>query len=151
MRVTIPLKGAFHLGGATFVKRKIAVTLLVLSNLLLLYIALSAPAYAHAHTQLGAAMLAEYAGAWPVALACSLGVTGIVLALIPILKGERWAMATEFATFVILFITRMKTDPRCLVVLDPHQHGCHTFMIAVVLGVAGLALAWFGGAATHAS
>jgi hypothetical protein len=132
-------------------KRKIAVTLLVLSNLLLLYIALSAPAYAHAHVQLGAAMLAEYAGAWPVALACSLGLTEIILALIPIRKGERWAMATALATYVILFVTRMKTDPRCLLVLDPHQHGCHTFMIAVVLGVAGLALAWFGGAAAPAN
>jgi hypothetical protein len=29
------------------------------------------------------------------------------------------------------------------VVLDPHQHGCHTFMVAIVLGVAGLALAGF--------
>jgi hypothetical protein len=28
-----------------------------------------------------------------------------------------------------------------LVVLDPHQHGCHTFMIAEVIGVVGLILA----------
>ncbi len=40
--------------------------------------------------------------------------------------------------------TRMAADPRCLVVLDPHQHGCHTFMIAVLLGLAGLMLARFG-------
>ena len=96
-------------------------------------------------------MLAEYAGPWPVSLASAFAVTGIVMALIPIRKGERWAMATAFATFVILFLTRMKTDPRCLVVLDPHQHGCHTFMIAIVLGVAGLALAWFGGASAPAN
>jgi hypothetical protein len=37
----------------------------------------------------------------------------------------------------------MATDPRCLVVLDIHQHGCHTFIIAIVLGVAGLILASF--------
>jgi len=43
---------------------------------------------------------------------------------------------------VILFVTRVATDPRCLVVLDPHQHGCHSFMIAAILGVVGLALAW---------
>jgi hypothetical protein len=42
---------------------------------------------------------------------------------------------------IIMFVTRIATDPRCLVVLDPHQHGCHTFMIAIALGVVGLALA----------
>jgi hypothetical protein len=89
-------------------------------------------------------MLAEYAAPWPVALAASLGLVGIVLALIPIRKGERWAMLTSFATFAILFVTRMATDPRCLVVLNVHQHGCHTFMIAVILGVVGLILAAFG-------
>jgi hypothetical protein len=30
-----------------------------------------------------------------------------------------------------------------LVVLDPHQHGCHTFMIATALGIVGLALVGF--------
>jgi hypothetical protein len=43
--------------------------------------------------------------------------------------------------FTIPFLTRVTTDPRCLVVLDPHQHGCHTFMIATLLGVVGLVLA----------
>ena len=109
-----------------------------------LYIAISAPIYAHAHPNLGAHMLAEYAAPWPVALTGSLGIVGIVLALIPIRKGERWALLTSFATFAILFVTRMATDPRCLVVLDVHQHGCHTFMIAVALGVAGLILSAFG-------
>jgi uncharacterized membrane protein len=92
-----------------------------------------------------ARMLGAYAAPWPVALAGSLGLVGIVLALVPIRKGERWAILTSFATFAILFITRMATDPRCLVVLDPHQHGCHTFMIAVLLGLVGLILAAFKG------
>jgi hypothetical protein len=126
-------------------KRKIGVWLIVLAYALFLYIALSAPAYAHAHQQLGAHMLAEYAAPWPVALAGSLGLVGIILAVIPIRRGERWAMLTSFATFAILFITRMATDPRCLVVLDPHQHGCHTFMIAVLLGIVGLILSTFDG------
>jgi hypothetical protein len=89
-------------------------------------------------------MLAEYAAPWPDALMGSLGFVGIVLALIPIRKGERWAILTSLATFGILFVTRMASDPRCLVVLDVHQHGCHTFIIAIVLGVAGLILASFG-------
>lgn len=124
-------------------KRKIGVWLVVAAYTIFLYIAISAPFYAHAHPHLGVAMLAEYAAPWPDALMGSLGIVGVVLALIPIRKGERWAIFTSFATFGILFVTRMATDPRCLVVLDPHQHGCHTFMIAVFLGVAGLILASF--------
>ena len=73
----------------------------------------------------------------------SLAITGVVLALIPIRRGERWAMFTSFGSFLILFVTRMATDPRCLVVLDPHQHGCHTFIIAIALGIVGLILTAF--------
>lgn len=125
-------------------KRKIGVWLIVAAYAIFLYIAISAPFYAHAHPNMGAATRAEYSAPWPVALMGSLGLVGIVLALIPIRKGERWAIFTSFATFATLFITRMATDPRCLVVLDVHQHGCHTFIIAIVLGVAGLILASFG-------
>jgi hypothetical protein len=122
--------------------RKVGVGLVVAAYAVLLYIALSAPAYARAHSYLDPAMLAAYAAPWPVALASVLVIAGIMLALIPLRRGERWALWTEFAIFVILFLTRLTTDPRCLVVLDPHQHGCHTFMIAAILGVVGLALAW---------
>jgi hypothetical protein len=66
--------------------------------------------------------------------------TGMVLTLVPLRNGERWAWWTQLAIWAVLFITRISTDPRCLVVLDPHQHGCHSFMIAIVLGVVGLAL-----------
>jgi len=62
--------------------------------------------------------------------------------LVPLRRGEGWAWWTEFAMLLILFITRLATDARCLVVFDPYQHGCHSFMIAVVLGVVGLALGW---------
>lgn len=122
--------------------RKVGVGLVVLTYALLLYTSVSAPAYARAHQYLGPAVLAAYAAPWPVALACSLVVAGIMLALIPLRRGERWALWTELAMLVILVATRSATDPRCLVVLDPHQHGCHSFMIAALLGVVGLALAW---------
>jgi hypothetical protein len=89
-------------------------------------------------------MLAEYVAPWPVALGCALGIVGIALALIPIRRGERWAMWTSLAMLIVLLIPRIATDPRCLVVLDPHQHGCHTFVLAIVLGVVGLVLARFG-------
>jgi nicotinamide riboside transporter PnuC len=120
--------------------RKVGVGLVVVAYALLLYMSLAAPAYARAPQHLGPAMLAEYAAPWPVALACTVAVAGIALALVPLRRGERWALWTLLATFVIPFITRIVTDPRCLVVLDPHQHGCHTFMIAVLLGIVGLGL-----------
>jgi hypothetical protein len=120
--------------------RKVGVGLVVLAYALFLYASLAAPAYARAHQYLGAAMLAEYAAPWPVVLACTVAVAGIVLALVPLRRGERWALWTLLAMFIVPFIARITTDPRCLVVLDPHQHGCHTFMIATLLGVVGLAL-----------
>jgi len=121
--------------------RNVGVGFVVAAYVLLLYAALSAPAYAWTHQHLGAAMLAEYATPWPVALVCALAVSGIMLAVIPLRRGERWALWTSLAMLIILMVPRIATDPRCLVVLDPHQHGCHTFMIAVVLGLAGLAVA----------
>jgi hypothetical protein len=108
---------------------------------LLLYTSLAAPAYAREHRHLDPVMLAQHAAPWPVALACSVAVAGIVLALVPLRRGERWSLWTSLAMLIIMFVTRIATDPRCLVVLDPHQHGCHTFMIAIALGVVGLALA----------
>lgn len=44
-------------------------------------------------------------------------------------------------TLFVLLATRTVTDPRCSVVLDRHQHRCHTFMIFMVSGLVGLALA----------
>jgi hypothetical protein len=73
-----------------------------------------------------------------------LSICNIILALIPIRRGERWAMLTSLATLLILLGTKLATDPRCLVVLDPHKHGCHTFMITIILGLIGLSLNAFG-------
>ena len=122
-------------------RKKIGVGLVVLTNVLLLYMALGSRAYARAHPHLDTAILTEYATPWPVALGCAVAVAGIMLALVPLRRGERWAMWTQLAILAILFSARMSTDPRCLAVLDPHQHGCHTFMIAVAAGVVGLVLA----------
>jgi hypothetical protein len=108
---------------------------------LLLSTALSAPAYARAHPHLDPTMLAAYAAPWPVALESVVVIAGVTLAVFPLRHGERWALWTELAMMIILLATRLTTDPRCLVVLDPHQHGCHSFMIAVVLGMIGLGLA----------
>lgn len=125
-------------------KKKIGICLLVAAYAIFLFIAITSPFFVHGHPHLDAAMMAEYSSPWPAALTGSFGFIGIILALIPIRRGERWAVFTCFATFATLFVTRMTTDPRCLVVLDVHQHGCHTFIIAVALGIVGLALAAFG-------
>jgi hypothetical protein len=122
-------------------RQKIGVRMVVAAYALLVYIALSAPFYARAHPHLDPALLAQYASPWPVALGCSLALMGTMLAIVSLRRGERWSLWTQLSIFVILFVTRMATDPRCLVVLDPHQHGCHTFMIAMVLGIVGLVLA----------
>jgi len=122
-------------------RHKVGVGFGVVAYALLLYTSLAAPAYAREHRHLDPVMLAQYAAPWPVALACAVAVAGIVLALVPLRRGERWSLWTSLAMLIIMFVTRIAADPRCLVVLDPHQHGCHTFMIAIVLGVVGLALA----------
>jgi len=122
-------------------RQRIGIWMVIAAYALLMYISVSAPFYAKAHPHLDPALLAQYAAPWPMALACSLALMGIMLALIPLRRGERWSLWTALASFVILFVTRITTDPRCLVVFDPHQHGCHTFMIAVVLGLVGLGLA----------
>jgi len=124
--------------------RKAGVSLLVLAYGLLAYTSLAAPSYARAHQHLGTALLAEYAAPWPVALGCAVAVIGAVVAIIPVRRGERWAQWTSLVALVMLSSVRLATDPRCLVVFDPHQHGCHTFMIAIVLGVVGTVLAAVG-------
>jgi hypothetical protein len=134
--------GAFKIRGSAVNRQKVGLTLLVLAYALLIYISLSAPPHARAHPHLDPRMLGQYAGPWPVALGCMVALAGIMLALVPIQRGERWAWWTSLTMLVVLFITRLTTDPRCLVVLDPHQHGCHSFMIAVVLGISGLILSW---------
>ncbi len=88
-------------------RRKVGVALVVAAYALVLYTSLAAPAYARAHPHIDKAMLAEYAGPWPVALASALAVVGIMLTLIPIRRGERWALWTSLAALIVLLATRI--------------------------------------------
>jgi hypothetical protein len=117
--------------------RKAGVGLVVLACALLLYMSLAAPAYARAHQDLGPAMLAAYAG--------SFGVYGRRL-----WHRARADPPSPWRTMGGVGATRDDDHPlryapghrpRCRVVLDPHQHGCHTVMLALLLGIVGLALA----------
>ena len=125
-------------------RARIGVGLTTAAYVLLLYTALAAAAYVRAHSHLDPAMLAAYAGPWPVAMTSVLALTGVVLTLIPVRRGEMWAVWTCLSTFATLFAVRISTDARCLVILDPHQHGCHTFILLVLVGITGLILSAFG-------
>src|SRR5262249_43999636 len=94
-------------------------------------------------SHLDPAMLAAYAAPWPVAMTAVFALTGVTLAIIPVRRGERWAVWMCLSTFVTLLVVRISTDARCLVVLDPHQHGCHTFVVLVMVGITGLILSAF--------
>ena len=92
------------------------------------------------HGGMAMPMPADSADPWHAAVLGALALAGIVLAVVPLFKrGERWALWTSLAIWMILAAVRLSTDPRCLLVLDPHQHGCHTFVIALVTSVVGLA------------
>jgi hypothetical protein len=140
--------------------RKCSVVLLVLAYALLLRGPLldllhpEAPSH-HQMDAAGAPEMAAHAPAvadpWTPTLTAALGVAGIMLAVVPVRRGEAWALWPVLATFLILGGTRLATDPRCLLVLDPHQHGCHTFMLALVLALAGLVLSAFAGKALAAA
>jgi len=108
--------------------RSVGIGLLIAAYVWLLYTSL-------------AVMPPQHTASSPGALACALALNGLVLALIPIRRGEKWAIWLSAVTLLILLATRIATDPRCLVVLDLNQHDCHRFMVSMVLGFVGLALA----------
>ncbi|SRR6266700_260369 len=66
-------------------------------------------------------------------------VVEIMIALVPLRRGESWAFWAAVLPFVIAGIPRLLTDSACQL-SDMHHHGCHQFMMAMLLGVIGLAL-----------
>jgi hypothetical protein len=67
-------------------------------------------------------------------------VVEIMIALVPLRRGEGWAFWAAALPFVIAGVPRLLT---CLL-SDMHHHGCHQFMAAMLLGVIGLVLSGFG-------
>jgi hypothetical protein len=128
--------------------KKLGLVMIVIAYALLIATAVLGRLFDREHSHLDPVQVAGYVEPWPVTLLIVFGLVGIVLALIPVRRGERWAIATSALALLALFAVRMTTDPLCLVVLDPHQHGCHSFMIAMALGLGGLGLAFR--AAPHA-
>ncbi len=63
----------------------------------------------------------------------------ILIVLIPLRRAERWAFFAAFLPVLIIGVPRIATDPNCYA-FSPHVHGCHQFMIALLLAIVGLAL-----------
>ena len=125
--------------------RKASVVLLTLSYFVLLHGRIARLVHGHPfageHAMPGMPAAQPGAAAWENAVIFSLAFAGVVLALIPLRRGERWAAWTSAGVWAVLGGTRFATDPQCLKVLDVHQHGCHTFVIALVVAMTGLVCA----------
>ena len=119
-------------------RRKIGVWLVVLAYALLLLNAVSSvlfvrqsPEHLHEHI--------DYVSSWPLSLTVAVGLLGIRVCIVPLLRGEGWAWTATALTWLVIGAPRLVNDPRCLQ-LDLNRHGCHTFMATVALGIIGLAL-----------
>ncbi len=80
----------------------------------------------------------QYLASWPMHLLLSLVIVEVYLCWVPLRKGEGSAFWLALIPLVILGFTRLAHDPRCLGSL--HEHGCHTFLLALLLGFVGLAM-----------
>jgi hypothetical protein len=77
---------------------------------------------------------------WPVVLACTIAFAGLILAATSLRHMLRWTRPILFLMLLSILTIELLFNPRCWVVLDPNQHGCHSTMIAIILGAIGLAL-----------
>jgi len=78
------------------------------------------------------------------ALVCiALILVEIMIALMPLRRGESWALWAAAVPFVVVGVPRLLTDSACQL-SDMHHHGCHQFMMAMLLGVIGLVLSGSG-------
>jgi hypothetical protein len=120
--------------------KKTGVGLLILCFIVLLHSAVGTVLHGRTHPHPEVTVGANMSEPWEAGLTGALAVAGMMLAAVPIRRGERWGWWTMLTLLVILVVTRVASDPRCRVVYDTSQHGCHTFAIAMILGAAGLAL-----------
>src|SRR5919109_1355207 len=60
-------------------------------------------------------------------VAVTLVAVEILIALMPLRRGELWAFWAALLPVLSLGIPRMLTDPNCLA-MSLHIHGCHQFM-----------------------
>jgi hypothetical protein len=65
----------------------------------------------------------------------------ILIALVPLRRGQFWAFWAGVFPLVTIGIPRMLTDPKCFA-MSLHVHGCHQFMAGLLLAILGLVLAF---------
>src|SRR3954471_22145491 len=80
----------------------------------------------------------QYLGLWPTTVVIALSFAMITLLFTAEASRQKRAL-TSLAGILIVGIPRIATDPRCLANITT-QHGCHTFMAAMLLVLVGVAL-----------
>jgi hypothetical protein len=80
----------------------------------------------------------QYLGLWPTTVVIALSFAMITLLFTAEASRQKRAL-TSLAGILIVGIPRIATDPRCLANITT-QHGCHTFMAAMLLVLVGAAL-----------
>ena len=68
-----------------------------------------------------------------------LPIFGIAISWFGVRDGQRWAWWTVLFGLLVIAILRISTDRACTVRIFS-QHGCHQFMIGLVVGAVGLVL-----------
>ena len=71
-----------------------------------------------------------------VAVFC-LALVELLIVLMPLRRAERWAWFAALAPVLFAGLPRIATDPSCYA-FNPHIHGCHQFMIALLVAIVGL-------------
>jgi hypothetical protein len=80
------------------------------------------------------------ASPWPFVLAGALALAGAIVATKSVRQMLRWSRLSLFLMLIAILTLELVFNPRCAVVLDFDQHGCHSPMIAIVLGAIGVVL-----------
>jgi hypothetical protein len=101
---------------------------------------LSSPGHVHGAHPEDAMTFAAYASTWAITLSLSLAMVELLIALVPLRRCERWAFWAQVVPIVVVGIPRIAYDPRCLANIMS-QHGCHSYMVSLVLAIIGLGLA----------
>ena len=77
---------------------------------------------------------------WRIVLTGALLAAGALLALWPIAQGMMWGVWGTVALLLGIAVPRIASDPRCWVAYDPTKHGCHTFLISLIIATVGVVL-----------
>ena len=124
------------------------------------------PVAGHNRVRLGVNLLAVaylWAGVWPLmslvqrnhtggrhrfapetsTLALALVAVELLIVMVPLRRGEKWAYWAALIPLVLVALPRMLTDPNCTA-MSLSVHGCHQFMGALLVAAVGFIMAFPG-------